>query len=66
MTYDESRKMLPVDARWSASFGFCGEGGYAEYWRCPNGDRWVIGNGPWHAIEPFDWTCDPVHSTSKG
>lgn len=61
MTYSEAFAMLPPNAKWSSTFGNPGEGGFVEYWHEPNGQRWIISNGPWHLIEPeFDWHCQKV------
>ena len=47
MRYSEARAALPTDAEWSSSFGNPGDGrgGFREYWKTANGDRYVIGNG---------------------
>ena len=58
MTEREAYDMLPAGAVWSCSFGYPGEGGYVEYHRTPDGERWVIRNGPHDAFRPFDWTCE--------
>jgi hypothetical protein len=55
-TYSELTDALPLNAKWSSSFGHPGEGGYTEYWRNDAGERWVITNGPYNAVAPFDWT----------
>lgn len=57
-TYAEACDRVPPDAVWSSSFGYPGEGGYAEFWRTPDGQRWTITNGPHDAIAPFEWRCD--------
>jgi hypothetical protein len=55
-TYQTAIAVLPVDAIWSSSFGNPGEGGYQEYHRTPNGERWIVSNGSYDA--PWlDWTC---------
>lgn len=56
MTNAEARAAIPADATWSSSFGNPGEGGFTEYFRQADGTRWVLANGPWNAIEPFNWT----------
>jgi len=43
--YSEARAALPDDAEWSSSFGYPGQGGFAEYYRDPRGDRFIIQNG---------------------
>jgi hypothetical protein len=57
-TYSTALALLPTDAQWSCTFGNQGEGGYCEYHRRPNGERWIISNGPYylHPFE-FDWHC---------
>jgi len=55
MTMTEAYDRLPQNARRSSSFGYPGEGGYSEYHRTPDGERWVIENGPWNG--PANWTC---------
>jgi hypothetical protein len=45
-TYHEAAAHLPVDAKWSSSFGYPGEGGYCEYHRA-GGHRYTIQNGHW-------------------
>lgn len=58
MICDEAYDLLPKDAKWSASFGYPGEGGFTEYWRTPTGERFVITNGPYHLTrDEFDWQC---------
>ena len=42
--------------KWSASFGYPGEGGYNEFWRDPTGRRFVISNGTHWDCAPFDWS----------
>lgn len=60
-SYHEARIQLPLNAKWSSSFGNAGEGGYTEFWRTPEGVRYTISNGPWHLIEcEFDWHCQRV------
>jgi hypothetical protein len=54
--YSDAAAQLPADAKWSCSFGYPGEGGYSEYHRDTTGKRYVISNGKWNAIAPFDWT----------
>ena len=56
MTYPESLKQLPTTVRWSACFGNPGEGGYCEYYRDPQGKRYIIENGDYMALAPFTWT----------
>ena len=56
MTYQEAMSQVPTEAVWSASFGYASEGGYVEYWRTPNGDRWRISNGSYLETAPFNWT----------
>lgn len=60
MTYKQAADMLPVDAKWSSSFGYPGEGGYTEFHRTPDGRRYIISNGQWSASAPFSWSCDVV------
>lgn len=49
---------LPANAKWSCSFGNPGEGGYVEYHRTPDGERWIVSNGPYHLQSfEFDWHC---------
>jgi len=56
-TYTDALTSIPDGAEWSGSFGNPGEGGYAEYHRTQNGERYVIENGPYYAVYPFDWSC---------
>jgi len=58
--YSEAANSLPADAKWSASFGCPGEGGYVEYYRDSAGVRYVIANGSWESSAPFAWTVDKV------
>ncbi len=51
----EAYNQLPADAKWSSSFGNPGEGGFTEFYRTPNGERWIISNGPW--CGPTEWKC---------
>jgi hypothetical protein len=55
MSMSEAYALLPADAKWSASFGYPGEGGFTEYHRTTLGERWVISNGPWNG--PVNWQC---------
>ena len=65
--YATAAKSLPADAVWSSTFGTPGDGGYCEYWRQPDGTRWVISNGPWYLIEPeFDWSCQRLEERKPG
>jgi hypothetical protein len=64
-TYDLATVELPADAVWSSSFGQPGQGGFAEYWHTPAGARFVIRNGPWDALRPFAWTCEPVDAPAE-
>jgi hypothetical protein len=59
MTKKEAYALLPVDAKWSSSFGNPGEGGYVEYYRTPQGERWSVTNGALLSSQ-FDWRCEPV------
>jgi hypothetical protein len=54
VTYAQATAKLPDGAVWTASFGNPGEGGYCEYYRDANGNRYAIDNGPWHG--PTVWT----------
>jgi len=66
MTYAQAAAKLPVDAKWSSSFGNPGEGGYHEFHRTPSGDLWIISNGSsWMAVAPFTWTCRPAPDVDK-
>lgn len=57
-TISEALQALPDDAKWSCSFGNPGEGGYTEFHRTPAGERWVVTNGPYDAMQfQFDWHC---------
>lgn len=58
MTYEEARAQLPADAKWFASFGLPGEGGYREFHRTPDGQWWRLTNGPWDARRPFTWAVN--------
>lgn len=62
-TYDEARAQLPAHARWTASFGNPGCGGYAEYWKDDaSGQRYIIDNGetvPGQIYGEIDWRAAP-------
>jgi len=60
MTYNEALALIPSDAKWSASFGYPGEGGYTEFHRTPSGERWIIGNGTWMDFAPFQWSAQKL------
>jgi hypothetical protein len=62
MIYSEAKALLPANTKWSSSFGNPGEGGYVEYWRDPNGVRYVVSNGDWLACAPFDWATHLLES----
>lgn len=55
-TQSDAYAQLPKDAVWSSSFGYPGEGGFNEFWRQPDGTRWLIENGPWDGLGR-NWTC---------
>lgn len=57
MTEREAYNSLPGRAALSCSFGYPGEGGYNEFHRTPTGEVWIISNGPYDAMQPFEWTC---------
>ena len=59
MTYSEAASKLPADAAWSASFGNPGCGGYAEYHRDSQGNRYVLANGRWDESGDV-WTFEVV------
>jgi hypothetical protein len=63
MTYAQAASKLPADSKWSWSFGNPGEGGYIEYHRAPNGERWEISNGLYDASAPFTWACESADRT---
>jgi len=54
-SYSDAAAQLPADARWSASFGNPGEGGYCEYHRDQAGRRYIISNGKWCDLGT-EWT----------
>ncbi len=56
-SYSEAAAQLPEGAKWSASFGNPGEGGYCEFHRV-NGQRFAIKNGSWSACAPFVWSLE--------
>lgn len=58
MTVEQAYDALPSDAKWSCSFGYPGEGGFTEFWRTPNGDRWVVTNGK--SSINLEWQCRKV------
>ena len=61
MEYNAARNLLPLDAVWSSSFGYCSDGGYSEYWRTPDGRRFQINNGASYLDSaPFCWSCIPL------
>lgn len=43
--YADAAAQLPQGALWSSSFGYAGESGFTEFWRLPDGSRYVISNG---------------------
>jgi hypothetical protein len=55
MTYKEATDLLPANAEWSSVFGNHGVGGCTEYFRTPDGQRFVIKNGDYTATAPFSW-----------
>ena len=59
-SYCEALAQVPEDAKWSSSFGYAGEGGFVEYWRRPNGQRYTISNGSYEAFSPFTWTFEAL------
>lgn len=59
-SYARARLQIPSNARWSSTFGNPGDGGWSEFWRQPDGQRWEISNGPWDAVQPFEWTVRKV------
>lgn len=58
MTQREAYAMLPAGTVWSCSFGYPREGGFKEYHRLPDGELWIISNGPHDAFQSFVWTCE--------
>jgi hypothetical protein len=58
--YQEVRRHLPADAYLSCTFGYAGVGGYSEFWRTPDGERWEIRNGSYLESAPFHWTLREV------
>lgn len=50
----EALNQLPADAKWSCSFGYPGEGGFTEFYRQPDGTKWIITNGQWGD----EWKCE--------
>ncbi len=57
MSYQQAIDTLPQDSKWSSSFGYPGKGGYVEYWRTTDGQRFEISNGCGEFIfAPFVWT----------
>ena len=62
-SYKAARDVLPIDAEWSCMFGNSGNPGFVEYWRQPNGQRWIIENGTTEAsVDRWQVTLrsDPV------
>jgi hypothetical protein len=57
-SYCEALAQVPEDAKWSSSFGYAGEGGFVEYWRTADGNKYAISNGPYDATSPFTWTLE--------
>lgn len=55
-SYSAAAAALPADCVWSASFGYPGVGGYAEYHRDSRGDRYIIQNGEFGDA----WTMRPA------
>lgn len=60
MTYTAARKLIPEDAELSSTFGYPSEGGYTEFWRRADGDRWMVSNGTYLDTAPFTWICQKV------
>ena len=54
-SYSDAAAQLPLDAKWSSSFGHPGEGGYCEYHRDSAGKRYIIENGSYLECAPFLW-----------
>jgi len=61
LTQDQALAQLPSDAKWSSSFGNPGEGGFSEYYRTPDGQRYCISNGPWDG-GANEWSIARVQS----
>ena len=60
-TLADAQAKLPADAEWSACFGYPGEGGYAEYYRRPNGETIFITNGSYELTHhEFDWQLNRI------
>ena len=56
MTQTQAYDLLPANAEWSCSFGNPGEGGFNEFYRTPDGKRWIISNGSYGLFAP-EWNC---------
>jgi hypothetical protein len=54
------QKLAETTLKWSSSFGYLGENGFAEYWRAPDGTRYVISNGTWCE---YKWTVRAIYAT---
>lgn len=61
MTREQAHAALPDDARWTSSFGYPGKGGFVEYFRTPDGSRYLISNGPYDGTG-HEWTVAKVQS----
>jgi hypothetical protein len=60
MTQEQAYAKLPEAAYWSCSFGNPGEGGFSEYYRTPDGRKYVISNGKWDEYYLNNWTIEEV------
>lgn len=62
MTYAEAMAKLPANVAWSCSFGWAGEGGCKVHFRTQAGELFVVSNGPYDALKPFDWQLKKVEN----
>ena len=54
-TYTEAADHLPPDAKWVASYGYPKCPGFEDFFCDGSGRRWIISNGPWHALS-MEWS----------
>lgn len=65
-TYDLARDTFDYYAKCTATFGYPGQGGYAEYWRAADGTQYCITNGAWDTFEPRVWTVEQLEDRDRG
>jgi hypothetical protein len=59
MSYPQAIAKLPPNAYISCTFGYPGVGGYSEYYRDPEGRRYIVANGRYDGDGKV-WTFEEV------